>query len=98
MLQVCVPVMMGKEVGPVCNRRRTSYTKIAYRCNIPYHYSDGVAPDVSPVVSIQAVLYVCARKLVHTRVVGVAINGLPHVPFPTGIRGEAKKGCTGWKI
>ena len=59
-------------MGPVCNRRRSCCAAIADTCNIPYRYSGGVAPDVSPAVTVQAVLYVCARMLGHTCVVGVA--------------------------
>ena len=71
MLQVCLPVMMGKEVGGA-SVKQTPRPPAADACNIPYRFSDGVAPEVSPAVTVQAVLYVCARMLGHTCVVGVA--------------------------
>ena len=67
----CVPVMMGKEVGGA-RVKQTPRPPSADTWNIPYRSSDGVAPDVSPAVTVQAVLYVCARMLGHTCVVGVA--------------------------
>ena len=47
-------------MGPVCNRRRSCCAAIADTCNIPYRYSGGVALEVSPAVTVQAVLYAVA--------------------------------------